>query len=128
MKAKNVFSTVLWWSARVLAVVLFLFWGAFFVEHLVEWFTHPAEGLPPPKVWLLQLAHFIMLVGLIVMLRWEIAGVILSVMGALAFFVPIAGNRLPWFLGITTVPAVLILLRLLLERTAVPDMEAKMPP
>ena len=120
MKANAVFSTVLWWLARVLATGLFLFWGAFFVEHLVEWFAHPAGSPPPPKVWLLQVAHLVMLIGLVVMLRWELLGVILSVIGALAFFVPIAGNKLPWFLGVSLLPAALVLLRRLLDQTPAP--------
>jgi hypothetical protein len=120
MKSNAVLFTVLWWSARVLAAGLFLFWGAFFVEHIGEWFAHPAQGLPPPRVWLLQLAHLVMLIGLAAMLRWELAGSLLSVIGALAFFVPIAGSRLPWFLAATTLPTALVLLRRLLSYYAVP--------
>lgn len=127
MKANAVISAVLWWSARVLTVGLFLFWGAFFVEHIREWFTHPATGLPPTKVWLLQLAHLVMLIGLVVMLRWEIAGVILSVAGAVAFFVPIAGNKLPLFLGASILPAALVLFRRLLDWKAAPAAQPQGP-
>ncbi len=75
--------TVLYWSARVLAVMVFLFWGAFFLEHLswffkpvAEWppIFKPAAEWPPARVWLLQLAHLAMLIGLLVLLRWELAG------------------------------------------------------
>jgi hypothetical protein len=41
------------WSGRVLAIGLFEFWGAFFVEHL-GWFVHPGQGVPPVRVWLLH--------------------------------------------------------------------------
>jgi hypothetical protein len=27
------------WSGRILAALLFLLWGSFFVEHTIEWFV-----------------------------------------------------------------------------------------
>lgn len=108
------------WSGRMLAVGCFAFWGAFFVEHLGEWFLHPARGLPPPWVWLLQLAHAAMLAGLIVLIRWEIAGGFLTVAAALVFFAGVAGRHLPLFFGffgVTILPVVLVAIgRLLLHR------------
>ena len=35
------------WLGRILTVLVFLFWGAFFVEHLIEWFAHPLSNPPP---------------------------------------------------------------------------------
>jgi hypothetical protein len=113
-------ATVALWSGRVLAIGCFAFWGAFFVEHLGEWFLHPARGLPPPRVWLLQLAHAVMLAGLLVLLRWEIPGGLLTIAAALVFFGGVAGRNLPLFFGftgVTILPVVLVALgRLLLHR------------
>jgi len=120
MRANTVWITLLRWSARVLATGLFLFWGAFFLEHVREWFLHPAQGLPPARVWLLQLAHLVMLVGLLLLLRWELLGSAVTILGALAFFIPVAGSRAPWFLAVTSVPVVLALLGRLLSQNAVP--------
>jgi hypothetical protein len=113
-------ATVALWSGRALAVGCFFVWGAFFVEHLGEWFVHPAQGLPPPRVWLLQLAHAAMLAGLLAMLRWEVPGGLLTVAAALVFFGGVAGRNLPLFLGfagVTILPVVLVGLgRWLLDR------------
>ena len=100
---------VAFWSGRILAIGLFLFWGAFFVEHL-GWFLHPGEGLPPARVWLLQLAHLILLAGLLTLVRREILGSILTVAAALVFFAATAGPRFPVFFGLTILPVVLTLL------------------
>lgn len=104
------------WSGRALAVGFLAVWGAFFVEHL-GWFLHPGQGLPPPRVWLLQLAHGAMLVGLLVLLRWEIPGSLLTIAAALVFFAGAAGPRFPLFFGATSLPVALVLLgRWLLHR------------
>jgi len=42
---KRTATTAIRWSARVLGLAVFLFWGAFFVGHL-QWFSHPSQ-LPP---------------------------------------------------------------------------------
>src|SRR5262245_8030435 len=94
------------WSGRLLAVGLVAFWGAFFVEHL-EWFVHPGQGLPPVRVWLLQLVHLVLLAGLLMLIRWEIPGSILTVAAALVFFAAAAGPRFPLFFGVTILPVVL---------------------
>jgi hypothetical protein len=127
MKTSAVWIAVVRWSARVLAIGLFLFWGAFFLEHLREWFVHPAQGLPPVSVWLFQLAHLVMLIGLLVLLRWELLGSALTILGALAFFVPIGGSRLLLFVAVTSLPAVLALSGRLLQRHAVPAPGAQGP-
>jgi hypothetical protein len=118
MKSSSLVLSIACWTARVLAIGLFLFWGTFFLEHLQEWFLHPVQGLPPFWVWLRQLAHLIMLVGLIVLLRWELLGSIVTILGALAFFGPLVIETLntpkgAWsfvlFLGITIIPAMIAL-------------------
>ena len=57
------------WLGRGLALLLFLFWGAFFVEHLAEWFSHPQAAPPPLRAWVAQGLHLVMLIGLALMLR-----------------------------------------------------------
>ena len=75
------------------------------------------SGRTAGRVWLLQLLHFLMLAGLLMLLRREIPGSILTIAGALGFFAGVAGPRFPLFFGITTVPMVLVLLgRLLFDR------------
>jgi len=108
---------LLHWSARGLAVMVFLFWGAFFLEHL-SWFFKPLAQWPPAQVWLLQLAHLAMLIGLLVLLRWELVGSALTIVAALVFFVSVAGSRFPLFFAVTSLPAVLALLARALDRGA----------
>jgi len=119
--------TLLYWSARVLAVLVFLFWGAFFLEHLswffkpfAEWpsIFKPVAEWPPARVWLLQLAHLAMLIGLLVLLRWELAGSALTIVSALVFFVSVAGSRFPLFFAVTSLPAILALLARVLDHCA----------
>jgi hypothetical protein len=103
------------WTARLLALGLFLLWGAFFVEHMQEWFLRPEAGFPPPWVWGGQLAHLVLLVGLLMLLRWELAGAIVAILGAVAFFgglIAIAGARtltMTALLAVTILPALLSL-------------------
>jgi hypothetical protein len=119
MRSTSAWVAVLWWTGRIIAASLFLFWGALFLEHVWEWFVHPAHGLPPARVWLLQLAHFAMLIGLLLFLRWELLGSAVTVLAASTFFIPVAGSRAPWFLAVTCVPAVLALIGRLIARDAV---------
>ena len=109
---------VVCWSGRLLALGLFLFWGGFFVAHLLQWFFHPTKGFPPTWVWLAQLAHLTILVGLVTIWRWQVIGSILTIVGSLAFFgglaisEAIAGKTyvtLVEFLAVTILPALLTL-------------------
>ena len=81
MRSSALTMSIVCWTGRVLALGLFLFWGAFFVEHLKEWFLHPANGFPPVWVWLAQLAHLAFLIGLIALWRWPVSGSVLSILG-----------------------------------------------
>jgi hypothetical protein len=65
--------------------VLFLFWGGFFVEHLQQWFVPHGRELPA-FVWVAQMLHALMLVGLGLMLWKEKPGIALTVVATLAFF------------------------------------------
>jgi hypothetical protein len=115
MKSGPLAIAIVSWAARLLSLSLSLLWGAFFVEHMWEWFLHPAQGFPPPWVWGQQLAHLVMLIGLLMLVRWELAGSIVAILGTVAFFgglIVIAGARsLPMiaFLAMTITPAFLSL-------------------
>ena len=71
MKSSALVLAIVSWTARLMALGLFLLWGAFFVEHMQEWFLHPAQGFPPPWVWGGQLAHLVLLIGLLMLVRWD---------------------------------------------------------
>lgn len=118
MKSTALTIVIVSWTARLFALGLLLLWGAFFVEHLQEWFLHLAQGLPPPRVWGAQLAHLTLLIGLAMLVRWELAGSIVTILGALAFFgglivmTGVAGGKglpLLGYLGVTLIPALLSL-------------------
>jgi hypothetical protein len=91
--------------ARALALVLFAFWGLFFIEHTSEWFLRPAPQMPPPKVWLAHGLHFLILAGLLIGFRWELAGGLLVIVASVLFF----ADKAPLFILPTIVPAILYL-------------------
>lgn len=81
-------SGAIWkWAARGLALVLAAFWGSFFVEHLLEWFLRSDGRYPPPWVWVAMAAHFVMIAGLLAMLKWDRAGTVILMAGTLTFSV-----------------------------------------
>jgi hypothetical protein len=97
---------------------LFLFWGAFFVEHLGEWFLHPLNGLPPVSVGLRQAARLAFLIGLVALWRWHVADSILTILGSVGFFGSLAISEgtaekpnflFLKFLAVTIIPALLTL-------------------
>lgn len=120
MKTRAVLILLTAWSGRLLAIGLFLLWGAFFLEHL-KWFVQPGIGLPPARVWLLQLAHLTMLIGLLMLLRLELLGSILTIVAALVFFGFVAGSRFPLFFIVTVLPVVLVLAARLIQPGAAPQ-------
>jgi hypothetical protein len=81
-------STALRWLGRALAVALFLFWGAFFVEHVAEWFVPHARELPG-WVWVAQALHLGMLVGLALTIWKQRTGVVMTLLATVAFFATI---------------------------------------
>lgn len=103
------------WIARAISIVLFLLFGAFFIEHL-SWFSG-SGGYPPIKVWLLVGVHLLLLVGLLLALKWEAAGSVLIVCSALVFLSQAAGERFLPLFAITVVPALLFLTCWWKERT-----------
>ena len=64
------------WTGRATAGLLLAFWGMFFVEHLSEWFLRADGRYPPLSVWWPMGFHFLMLVGLALMLKWDKAGTV----------------------------------------------------
>lgn len=106
--AKKLGWTVLCWIGRIGTVMVFLFWGAFFVEHLAEWFVRPFPRTPPAKIWLGQALHFFMLAALLMALRWPRVGCLLVVLSAGTFLVR-AGASFPLFFALTILPVLLLL-------------------
>lgn len=105
---------VLHWSARSTSIVLFLFWGAFFVEHL-PWFFNPTAR-PPAWVWTLQALHMLLLIGFIISLKWKLAGSLLVVVCALIFTSQAAGKGFLPLFSISIIPAALNLVCWWIER------------
>jgi hypothetical protein len=102
---RTIVVTAVRWCARLWAAILFLFWGAFFSEHLGEWFFRATEW-PPIGVSDLMGLHFLMLAGLLTGWRWEFAGGLLVLGAATAFFSQAAGPNAVPFTLVTIAPAV----------------------
>ncbi len=92
------------WFGRVTAVVLFLFWGAFFVEHTAEWFLRGDGQLPPAWVAVQHGFHFLMLVGLAAMLKWDKLGAVVLTVATFAFFGFIGLRGFPWIALLNLIP------------------------
>jgi hypothetical protein len=93
------------WTGRATAALLLAFWGMFFAEHLSEWFLRADGRYPPLSVWWPMGLHFLMLVGLALMLRWDKAGTVVLVIATTAFFGMIMGwRRFPWIALLNLAP------------------------
>lgn len=92
------------WTGRGLSLLLFLFWGAFFVEHMGEWFIAPKQGYPPPRIWVAQALHASILAGFLMMLRWDRLGTAVMAVSTIAFFSLIGMNRFPWVALVNVAP------------------------
>ena len=116
-KTKTIAAGIFKWLGRVSACLLLLLWGAFFVEHVYEWFIKP-EVLPPVKVWFGMLLHFIMLVGLAMLVKWERVGLVVATIGTAAFFFVIGygSSNFPIILLINMIPIALIGISMLINR------------
>ena len=77
------------WIGKILALMLFLLFGAFFVEHMSEWFLGSAKELPPVWVWVAQGFQLFLLLGYLSVFKWPCFGSVLIVAAALAFFITI---------------------------------------
>jgi hypothetical protein len=109
MKSNLKIENLIRWLARGLAAGLFLLWGAFFVEHVQEWFIAPFPNHPPLKVCGIMALHGLMLAGLLALWRWELAGSVLVLAAAGAFFFAVAGRMALPFFAATALPALLAL-------------------
>jgi len=105
MTSQRLFVGLVRWVARAVALLALLFWGAFFIEHLQEWFIQPFPDAPPVYVWFAQLLHFLILAGLIIGLQWERAGGILVVAASVLFLM----DKAPALIPLTTLPGILYL-------------------
>lgn len=92
------------WSGRVTAGLLFLFWGAFFVEHTAEWFLRSDGRFPPAWVMVQHAFHLLMLVGLAAMWKWEKPGAALLALSSCAFFGFLGFRGFPWIALLNLIP------------------------
>ncbi len=88
-------AVVLKWLARGAALCLGLLWGAFFIEHLNEWYIQPPQAFPPVWVLVGMGFHLGFVVGLVAMLRWSRVGSILTIVSTLGFIVLTAVHAKP---------------------------------
>ncbi len=86
MKNPDVVRALGKWGGRLTAALMVLFWGAFFVEHVNEWFLRGGGKVPPPMVWGAMALHFMMLAGYALMLRWDRLGAAVALVFSIAFF------------------------------------------
>jgi len=114
---KRTATTVIRWSARVLGLVVFLFWGAFFLEHL-EWFRDSSQ-LPPARVFLNMFYHLAMLLGFLAALKWELAGGLVMIAASGLFFIGLGVPHCYLFWATYAIPALLFIADWRLRRAAV---------
>lgn len=101
--------TILLWIVRVSAVPLLLFWGAFFVEHLSEWFLAADGRWPPAWVVAAQFLHLAMLLALAATIVWPRAGAAATIIATAAFFLWIGYSGSPLLPLANVVPAAFVL-------------------
>jgi hypothetical protein len=99
------------WGGRTTAVLLFLFWGSFFANHLSEWFLRTGGTYPPAWVWGQMFAHFAMIAGLALMLRWDRLGSLVVVVATAILFGGIGFHSFPYIALVNLIPVVLFSLR-----------------
>ncbi len=104
------------WIGRITAALLFVLWGAFFLEHLTEWFKDSGR-LPPWSVFLIQFFHLLMLVGYLIVLKWKIVGSITIILGAALFFGSLGTNAMMTFFAISIFPAIIFLFVFYFEKS-----------
>jgi hypothetical protein len=100
--------------------VLFISWGASFVEHLREWFVRPFPQTPPLSVWFAQFLHMLDLVGLVAGFFWEFAGGTLVIVASVLFF----WDKAPIYIPLTILPGILYLICWYRDRAAQPPHSA----
>jgi hypothetical protein len=108
MPSKRLIIVFSLWAARISALLLFLLWGAFFVEHLQEWFLRSDGQRPPQQVWIAQVLHWVMLVGLALVAFYPKAGAMITVAGTVLFFSWIGFKEFPYIALLNLIPVILI--------------------
>ena len=92
------------WTAWIWALAAFLIWGAFFVDHLGSF---GRGGFPSPSALFLEGVHLLLLVGLLLGWKWELAGGGIVVAAAVVFFAFTAGSNFIPFSVLTAAPGLL---------------------
>ena len=95
------------WMAYISSAVLFIIWGAFFVEHL-SWFKQPNPISLPWQVWLLQFLHLSLLSGYLMIYKWPRAASLIILVSAVCFFAFTAGKNFVLFSLISILPVLFI--------------------
>lgn len=99
------------WLARGIAVLLALVWGAFFLEHVNEWYVQPEHGRPPLWVLMAMGLHLGFVLGLFVLVRWSLIGSVMTLIATLGFIALIAAYAgTPSIVLVNLVPLALLLL------------------
>jgi hypothetical protein len=98
------------WIARILGSLLFLFWGSFFIAHIMPWFILPLfrhEKIPSFEIWIQEFFHLCMLLGFIIAFKYELIGGLIIIFGAAVYFFLARTNASICYFGITIIPALL---------------------
>jgi hypothetical protein len=117
MTANSLTATNALWVGRVTAVLLFLLWGAFFAEHLSEWFRGTGGQYPPPRIWIGQAFHFVILVGLALMVKWDRLGTIVMLAGTAGFAASVWDLDVLKIMSVNLVPVILFTVYWLARRS-----------
>lgn len=94
-RRRNHLATGLRWAGRVLAVLMMLFWGAFLVEHVSEWYLTPGQDWPPVWVNVAVGWHLVMVAGLGVMVWKPRPGAVVALGATIGFFATIGYRGFP---------------------------------
>ncbi len=97
------------WLTRLFALLVCLFWGALFVNHLQEWFLGGSGALPPFKVWMGQLLHLVMILGLAMIIFWPLRGTFVTIVGTVFFFSSIGLTEFPYIAFLNLLPIAFVL-------------------
>lgn len=97
------------------AIILFFFWGSFFVDHFIEWYVQPS-GYPPMYVTMSMLAHGFLLVSYIIILWKPKIGAILIAFASILYFLPLLGFSGIVFTLVALTPSLLYLAKTLLVK------------
>jgi len=108
MKHKLIISKAFKLVGLTISVLLFLFWGAFFLSHLFEWFLNTEKGLPPISVWLNMSFHLMMLFGLAMTIKWYKLGALITLIGTIAFFSSIGYRGFPYIALLNGIPLIFL--------------------